>query len=83
MIQYLKNTAIIWIPSLIVLALIGWRISYEYYHPCVYGHNEEQWQTQYCTDAQGNMWVCGGYYQDVFICDCRTTRDSMEYYGIK
>lgn len=51
---------------------------YEYTYPCVYGHHEQQWQTTWIVQGDGSMMPCGGYYMDVFVCDCRTIRDSIK-----
>lgn len=40
-------------------------------------HTQGQWQVNYCYSADGSMWPCGGYFADVFVCDCRTVRDSI------
>lgn len=68
-----------WIYVLLILALslIGWFIWYEYAYPCVSGHYEEQWQTTWCYNSTSS-YPCGGYFADVFICDCRTVRDSIK-----
>ncbi len=73
-----KWVYIILIVILSLLSVIGWCFWYEYAYPCVYGHYEEQWQTTWCYGADGSMTPCGGYYADVFICDCRTVRDSIK-----
>jgi hypothetical protein len=75
--EHLEDYKWIYIIAIVILSLIGWWIWYEYAYPCVYGHYEEQWQTTWTTDANGNMTPMGGYWQDVFICDCRTVRDSV------
>ncbi len=69
-----KFIYIIFIASLSIIGLCAW---YEYAYPCVYGHYEEQWQQTYIYGADGSMTPMPGYWQDVFICDCRTVRDSI------
>ena len=39
-------------------------------HPCVKGHYEMQWQTIWCYSGK-NYHPCGGYFANVFVCDCR------------
>ena len=54
----------------------------DYKYPCIRGHYERQWRDNYIY-INGNMQYMGGNYEDVFVCDCRTTRDSLEYYNNK
>jgi hypothetical protein len=75
--EHLSDYKWIYIITIVLLSLIGWWIWYEYAYPCVYGHYEEQWQQTYIYAADGSMTPMGGYWQDVFICDCRTVRDSV------
>jgi hypothetical protein len=76
--EHLSEFKWIYIIVFILLSLITYWVWYEYEYPCVYGHTEEQWQTSWCYNADGSMYSCGGYYQDVFVCDCRTVRDSIK-----
>jgi len=64
---------------IVIILIINW---YEDKYPCVYGHNEQQWVNQY-SYYNGQPQYIGGYFTDVFICDCRTTKDSIEYYKSK
>lgn len=75
--EHLSDYKLIYIIAIVLLSIIGWWIWYEYAYPCVYGHYEEQWQQTYIYGADGIMTPMGGYWQDVFICDCRTVRDSV------
>ena len=75
--EHLSDYKWIYIVTIVVLSLIGWWIWYEYAYPCVYGHYEQQWQTTWCYGSNGSMTPCGGYFMDVFICDCRTVRDTV------
>jgi hypothetical protein len=68
----------VYIIGLILVILLGIFFGYEYMYPCVYGHDEEQWVDTWTVDGNGNMTLAGGSYQDVFICDCRTVRDSIK-----
>lgn len=45
-------------------------------------NNEQQWVNQY-SYYNGQPQYIGGYFTDVFVCDCRTTKDSIEYYKSK
>ena len=63
----------IYIISILIISLISYYIWYEYAYPCIYGHYEKQYQIIYITDSKGNMTPAGGYYTDIFICDCRDT----------
>lgn len=60
------------------VALISFWVWYEYEYPCVYGHTEQVWQTTWIYNSDGTMTAAGGYFQDVFVCDCRTVRDSLK-----
>lgn len=72
--EHLSEFKLLYIICTIALSLIVWVIWYEYAYPCVYGHYEQEWQTIYSTDSNGISTPIGGYWEDVFICDCRKKR---------
>lgn len=74
---HLSDYKYAYIIALLVLFMISCVIYYEYKYPCVYGHYEEQWKNNYITNGNGNMTYAGGYFVDVFVCDC-TVRDSIK-----
>jgi hypothetical protein len=77
LLEHLSDYKWIYIIIIVVLSLIGWGIWYEYAYPCVYGHYEGQWKPIYTYTPNGSLIQSGGYWYDVFICDCRTVRDSL------
>lgn len=72
--NHFLNFKWIYIIATVILSLIGWWIWYEYTYPCIYGHYEQYWQVIYCTDGNGGTIPCGGYWEDMFVCDCRGKR---------
>lgn len=54
-----------------VLYLMVYSVYNSYKHPCIKGHYEQQWITDYIYDSSGNMIPCGGHFEEVFICDER------------
>lgn len=59
----------IYIIGIISLCLLGYLLWYEYAYPCISGHNE----VQYYLDPSLNIMMP----HEVFVCDCRTVRDSL------
>lgn len=57
--------------TIFVLYLMVCSVYNSYKHPCIKGHYEQQWITDYIYDSNGNMIPCGGHFQEVFICDER------------
>lgn len=68
----------VYIIAIIILLLLSGMGLYEYYRPCVYGHHELMWQTTWSYNSNGSAVPNGGYFTEVFICDCRTARDSLK-----
>jgi len=56
---------------LLIILLMVYLVYNSYKHPCIKGHYEQQWITDYIYDSNGNMIPCGGHFEEVFICDKR------------
>lgn len=72
--QHLLDFKWLYIIILVILSLIGFCIYYEYTYPCVSGHYEEN--LHYSYNPNGTIQYT--YWQNDFICDCRTIRDSIK-----
>lgn len=55
---------------------------WNYNHPCVRGHYETREVDNYAFINDTYMYV-GSSTERNFICDCRTTRDSLQFYKTK
>jgi len=77
MIEHLLDYKIKYIFAVVFLLIAGIFLYYNYMFPCVYGHHEQQWQSNYMY-MNNRMQYLGGHYVDVFVCDCRTIRDSIK-----
>jgi hypothetical protein len=66
-----------WIYILIIsfVLCVGSLVWYEYKYPCIKGHYEQQWQSDYMY-INGNYQYVGGHYESVFVCDCREKRNN-------
>ncbi len=75
--EHLSDYKWIYIIVLLFISTIAIYIDYENRYPCVYGHTEQMWQQQYTYSANGTMTPIGGYWADVFVCDCRKGIDTL------
>lgn len=59
-----------------IISVVVSVVWYEHEYPCAYGHYEKQYITIYTVDQNGLPRPSGGYFGYVFVCDCRTGKDS-------
>lgn len=66
-----KETKIFTLIIALVLSIAGYLIYIEIKYPCIKGHYEEQYVSDWIYDNNGNIIPMGGHYEDVYICDER------------